>query len=312
MIVEQKLHWRYKQKLDALLDSGIPESCRYKHKSCATFRQVINKIEDGGKRKVYIAGGLIRDLISGEDVSSADVDVKFSQASKAELIKIFEKMGLASFVPPGKGYTYFFVGCNLDIQLEGFMLQPPGGPPSMESPANALYVDLSTMILHDPTGVGIEDAKKKVWRIPPNADKSEWYDRPRAGVLLWRMMKFRLRGFRVPAEDIVFLYRKFAEAEKAGTVKAAEYRNVINQADPVAVVELMIRDSGDYDIRDEVALIASKLLGSDQVFIKVEDKGNVPYQTTCMILRQEAIKKRDAKNKRLNRPIKKQASSGQR
>lgn len=297
-MTEQKLHWRYKQKLDALLESDIPDSCRFKHKSCATFKQVIKKIEEGGKRKVYLSGGLVRDLVSGEDISAADVDMKFSQMSKADLIKLFEKMGLASSVQTGKGYTYFFVGCNQDVQLEGTMMEPPGGPPSMESPANALYIDMSDMTLHDPTGVGIEDAKKKVWRIPPDANKEAWYDRPRAGVLLWRMMKFRLRGFKVPREDIVFLYRKFAAAEKAGGVKPAEYRNVINQvANPVNIVELMIKDAGEYGVREEVALIASKLLGSEQVFVKVEEKGNVPYQTLCNIQRKETIKQREANNK---------------
>jgi hypothetical protein len=309
-MTEQKLHWRYKQKLDALLASDIPDSCRFKHKSCATFRQVIQKIEEGGKRKVYLSGGLVRDLVSGEDISAADVDVKFSRMSKADLIKLFEKMGLASSVQTGKGYTYFFVGCNQDVQLEGSMLEPPGGPPSMESPANALYIDLSTSTLHDPTGVGIEDAKKRVWRIPPNANKDDWYDRPRAGVLLWRMMKFRIRGFKVPREDVVFLYRKFAAAEKAGGVKPSEYRNVINQVpDTVAMVELMIRDAGEYGVRDEVALIASKLLGSEQVFVKVEEKGNVPFQTLCNVQRRESIKQREAKRSGQNKFGKKQVKN---
>lgn len=298
MRVERKLHWRYQQKLDRLLDSDIPDSCRYKRKSCATFRQVIDEIAAGGKRKVYISGGVIRDMIAGADISSADVDIKYSQVSKSELMNIFDRLGVASTVSAGKGFTYFFVGCDIDVQLEGMMITEPA---TMESPANSMYVDIADMTLHDPTGFGVEDAKKRVWRIPPDADRDKWFDRPRGPQLLWRMMKFRLRGFKVPAEDVRFIYKKFAFMQKSGAVKPAEYRNVINQVDPVAMLEMMIRDSFDHDLKEEVILITSRLLGGDEVWKRVEDRGNVPYQELCVKLRQEAIKRREKNRKRLTK-----------
>lgn len=288
-----RLHWRYRRKLDAILDGKIPESCRYKRGACATYREVIDRITADGTRKAYVSGGLVRDLVTGADVEKADVDIKFGKIGKTALKSIFDDLGVAMRVDAKPAYTYFFVGCDPDNQLEGHMILPDK-PVDMESPANSLMVDLADMTLIDPTGVGLEDARKRVWRIPPAADRDAWFDKPGGPRLLWRMMKFRLRGYKVPPEDVDFVYRKFASAERKGDVKPAVYRNLLNQVgDPTDAIALLVSDAADRGLSDDLVLIASRLVGSGEVWKRVEAQGNVPFQTICGELRKEIIRKKE-------------------
>lgn len=303
-----KLHWRYRRRLDAVLDSRIPESCRYKRGSCATYRQVIERIQDGGKRKVYASGGLVRDIVSGADISSADVDVKFGKMGKAALRSVFDEMGLAMRVDSQPAYTYFFVGCDPENQLEGHMMLPTKSV-DIESPANALMVDLADMTLLDPTGHGLEDARARVWRIPPGADRDKWIDRPAGVRLLWRMLKFRLRGYKVPPEDVGFIYKKFAIAVRSEKVRSADYRNLINQvADPADALSAMVDDaSSGRGAPDDVNLVISELMASAEVWKRVEAQGNVPFQKVCIGIREAEIAKREKEraNKRSGKKMKK-------
>lgn len=294
-----KLHWRYARRLNEILDSKIPDSCRYKSASCTTYRAVLKKMTVDG-RKVFVSGGLIRDLISGKDITKADVDVKFSHMSKRALKELFDSMRVASYVPPGKGYTYFFVGCDPDNQLEGSMMKDV---PDVESPANALIVDFETMELIDITGKGVEDAKNNVWRIPPGVDRVDWFDRIGGPRRLWRMQKFRLRGYKVPDEDIKFIYKMFATMAENKKVKASDYRNLINQVpDPVDMVSLMIQDVSKYpDSAKHIAAVASSLLRSEEVWTRVEGKGNIPYKMICEEFRAKILAEKDRKSKNKKR-----------
>lgn len=302
-----KLHWRYRRKLDDVLDSRIPESCRYKRGACATYREVIDRLSEGGKRKVYVSGGLVRDIVSGKDVASAaDVDIKFGEMSKAALRRVLDDMGLAMRVDANPSFTYFFVGCDPDVQLEGHMLMP-GRPSDVESPANALMVDLADMTLLDPTGHGLADARANVWRVPPGVDRDKWIDRPAGSRLLWRMIKFRLRGFKVPPADVEFVYRKVAEAIRKKKVRAADYRNLINQvAAPADAVRMMIDDAAaGRGAAADVNLVVSELLASAEVWKLVEAQGNVPFQTVCRGIREAEIAKRAAEKKARKRKVSK-------
>ena len=294
-----KLHWRYRRRLDAVLDSDIPESCRYKRGACATYRQVIDRISDGGKRKVYASGGLVRDIVTGRDVSAADVDIKFGRMGKTALRSVFDDMGLAMRVDANAAYTYFFVGCDPENQLEGHMVVPER-PTDVESPANALMVDLADMTLLDPTGYGMADARAKVWRIPPDANRDSWIDRPSGVRLLWRMIKFRLRGFKVPADDVRFIYQKFASAVRRNKVRSSDYRNLINQVEePADALRMMVEDAAaGRAAADDVNLVVSELMASAEVWKRVEARGNVPFQTVCLGIREAEIAKRAEKRKR--------------
>lgn len=295
-----KLHWRYRRKLDAVLDGKIPESCRYKRGSCATYREIIERIMQNGKRKVYVAGGLVRDLVSGIDIEKADVDIKFGVMGKYALKSIFDDLGVAMRIDAKPIYTYFFVGCDPDNQLEGHMILPKK-PVDIESPSNSLMVDLSDMTLIDPTGVGVEDARNKIWRIPPGVDRNAWFTGPR---LLWRMMKFRLRGYKVPPDDIDFIYKKFAATERRGKIRASDYRNLINQVpDPADAIGLLVKDASERDVADDVVLIASKLIKSEEVWKKIESHGNIPFQTICDDMREAIIRRKEEDKREKRRKI---------
>ena len=287
-----KLHWRHRRKLDAVLDSRIPESCRYKRGACATHRQVVERLVALGA-KVYVSGGIVRDIVSGSDISSADVDIKFTRVGKTALRKIFDEMGLAMRVDSQPRYTYFFVGCDPDNQLEGHMMSD-GTPVDIETPANSLLIDLDTMTVIDQTGHGVADARAGIWRIPPGIDRDAWIDRPSGVRLLWRMIKFRLRGFRVPDEDVRFVYSKFAEAARNRKVRASDYRNLINQVpDATAAISVMIEDAAaGRASAPDVNLVVSGLVNSQEVWKRVEATGNVPFQTVCVEIREAEIRRR--------------------
>lgn len=288
-----KLHWRYRNKLASVLDMPIPDSCRYKRASCATYRDVIDRISDGGIRKVYVAGGIIRDIVTGKDISNADIDIKFGAMGSVDLKAVFDAMGVVMRVESKPTFTYFFVGCDPSNQLEGHMMIP-GKDPDIETPANSLMVDTSDMSLIDPTGYGLEDARNNVWRVPPGVDRDAWFDRPAGVRLLWRMMKFRLRGFTTPPEDVDFLYRKFAAAEREGKVRPVDYRNLINQVDsPSDAIRLLVRDAAERGLTDDIVLIASRLVDSGEVWKKIEAKGNIPFQLVCGKVREAVLKKNE-------------------
>lgn len=229
-------------------------------------------------------------------MSAADVDIKFEQMSMEELRGVLDGMGLAMRVDAKPAFTYFFaVGCDPDIQLEGhMMMRPVMRPEDMESPANALMVDLAEMTLLDPTGLGLEDARARVWRIPPDADRDEWIDQLGGPRRLWRMLKFRLRGYRVPPADVELIYKKFASAAGRGEVRASDYRNLINQVpDPSDAVRLMVEDAAaGRGAAGDVNAVLAALLSSDEVWKRVKAQGNVPFQTVCRGIREREIAKR--------------------
>jgi hypothetical protein len=267
---------------------------RYKRGACATYRQVIDRVSGGGARKVYAYGGIVRDLVSGDDVSAADVDIKFGEIGKDELKSIFDDMRLAMRVDAQAAYTYFFVGCDIDNQLEGQMITDA---PVFETPGNSLMIDLADMTLVDPTGHGIADAKARVWRVPPNADRDAWFDRPGGPRLLWRMTKFRLRGYSVPEQDVRFVYEKFGKAAGSKKVAASDFRNLINQVpDPADALALMVEDAGaGRAAAADVRVAIAGLLNSETVWKRVPAQGNVPFQTVCAGIREaEIARRRDA------------------
>lgn len=257
------LHWRHRKRLNELLDGKIPESCRYKRGACATFREVIDELRAAGAGGIYVAGGIVRDLIAGEPINKADLDIKFTGLGKEGLISVFGKMRLASRVDAKAAYTYFFVGCDEDNNMEGYM----SGATTVESPANAMLIDVATMRLHDPTGVGVSDAKARVWRAPPGADLDEWFYSPGGIRLLWRMLKFRGRGYSAPDGDVGFLYRKSSEAIDSGGVSRFDARNLLTQTDVCGAMCAMIGDAASGRApANHVMTVASFVLRSGEVW----------------------------------------------
>lgn len=252
-----------KRTVGALLDRGIPESCRYRRGSCATYRDVVDAVISAGASCVYLSGGIVRDLVSGHLTKDLDLDIKFYGSVGKGLVDVFGKMRLASRVDFNPKYTYFFVGCDPDENMEGFHTSLE----SVECPANSLRIKLPEMTMEDPTGVGVADAKGRVWRIPPGHDRDAWIDRSAGLRLVWRMLKFRLRGFSVPPGDVSFVYRKAKELVAGSRYTAADVRNMASQVSPVDGMLMMVSDAAAGAAEPhEVSAIASRVLRSGLVW----------------------------------------------
>ena len=154
----------------------------------------------------FIKGGVPRDIVSKS--VPLDVDVAYTGASFAEVRNAFIKhYGQVIFTSKVAKIGLLGVGQGLD-SFEATHLHLDKC--SFDSAANTLLMHTGTLTFIDPFSVGMTDARRKVWRIPCD-DKKLWAENIRVGI--WRMIKFRVRKFHVPDQDMAFVFTHFMQQE---------------------------------------------------------------------------------------------------
>ena len=222
-----------------------------------TFNGAIEKlkelINDWGKAPVYLVGGCVRDLEIGE--LPKDIDLCIDMPDGATIFcKDLEEKNLIKdvVVYPRFGTSKFTLSVNKkEISIECVMprtesyMDGPRKPDQVKYTTlyedsirrdfccNALYMDILSDEIIDPTGHGLEDIKNRVLRTPIRG-KDTFIDDP------LRM----LRAFRFEAEkefkilpEVLDDIRPYPEYEKLSMERVnSEFTRILVSKDPIKTI----------------------------------------------------------------------------
>ena len=217
------------------------------------IRTLVNLAESSSSSAmVFLKGGVPRDIVGLEE--PRDVDAAYVGTDWKKVLKVYrdhfnKDLDLTQYVPAigllgvGDGDESFDVGSLHMHQC------------SVDCLCNSLLIHASTKTLIDPWGAGAQDARERVFRIPCE-DKGAWANSIRQP--LWRMLKFRLRGFTVSQDDLKFIYTHFVEgANTHDMVVWEDGASKVLQLDPLACSEIVVNDINALRAQGQVAFDSS-------------------------------------------------------
>ena len=161
----------------------------------------------------YLHGGVVRDLLQGEDPH--DVDGEFP-CDPAQLQELLVRMIPSAALYFNVTFEYFYIGNKtLDIGMEGFHWDMAFfNLEEQEYTPNSMYFDTTNNFLIDLSGNGVEDAIKKQIRIPiEREDWDLWLFKTTDGEYLMkkflrkipRYWKLRASGYKSDNETLSYL-----------------------------------------------------------------------------------------------------------
>lgn len=170
-----------------------------------SLKNIINYLRNNNI-KMFIYGGTMRDLISGNDVK--DIDCLYIGDYK----KINELLKKTKFIKFKQGiFKKYFDIEDGELELNNLDVLKK----SLDGPCNSILYDIDSKYIYDLTGYGIKDAKEKVWRLNPGDNYDEWSRDHNC--ILHRLVKMLDKGFKVPVEDRIFIYNELFYTKKDRT-----------------------------------------------------------------------------------------------
>ena len=203
-----------KAALDALLAREMGSSWGGKK---GTVGAAIDAIRAGGF-EALIAGGAVRDVVAGGQ--PRDVDIATTMWAR-EVERALDRAN----VPSGRTNSSFGTlligsgesGLDITSLKRGrgeFGLDLAEDIKHRDFTVNALYYDPASSVILDPTGHGVEDAKKKHIRPTfPKGQEQAWL-RENPSVVL-RFLKFTLKGYTYDPSLLKFIKDNFASSVKS-------------------------------------------------------------------------------------------------
>lgn len=190
---------------EAMLKSALDRKVPLSDGSLTSIRDLIDTIR-GKDSIVLLKGGVVRDIVAGVDVLG-DVDVVYYGITfkdvQDRLSKRYGQLDYANYVD-AIGLLTIGEGLN---SLDATRLSMEDEC-QFDSYMNSLLLDFRKGCIIDVLGKGIRDARINVWRIPCS-NHQKWLKYTR--ISLWRMIKFKFRGFVVPDNDATTIYKHFYE-----------------------------------------------------------------------------------------------------
>jgi len=167
-----------------------------------TCKNIINYLRNNNI-KIFIYGGTMRDLLNDTEVKDIDCIYIGDYKKVNELLKKIKNLNFKQ----GLFKKYFSIEegemelNNLDVLKK-----------SLDGPCNSLLYDFDTKYIYDLTGSGIDDAKKKIWRLNPGDTHEEWSRDHNS--LIHRLIKMVKKGFIISKEDKTFIYNELYYEKK--------------------------------------------------------------------------------------------------
>lgn len=188
--ISKKLYITLDKKLDTIINNHF------------TYKNIINYLRNNGI-KLFIYGGTMRDLIGNIEIK--DIDCLYIGDYK----KINELLRKNKFLKFKQGLfkKYFDIEedemelNNLDVLRK-----------SLDGPCNSLLYDFDSKYIYDLTGHGINDSKKKIWRLNPGDTYEEWSRDHNC--LIHRLYKMLKKDYSVSIEDRTFIYNELYNEKK--------------------------------------------------------------------------------------------------
>jgi hypothetical protein len=186
------------------LNSPIPECC----KSPVTYMKVLEKLSNTFEQPIFIVGGAVRDYMITKDVSLMnDIDINYT-IDVNQVEKALTDLQITHYYKDDRNYIRVGPKSRSDY-IEGFYINPQSYSDfSLECKMNSLMfcVSKDTIFLIDLFGgAALEQATQKIWESPTK-NYDQWFAAQQK--LLWRLLKFELRGYTVPYDTkyAVYLY----------------------------------------------------------------------------------------------------------
>ena len=190
------------------LNDTIPRSCLHRQCEPVVYFDFIQRISHPSQ-PVFLFGGCVRDFVHAGMLhmhAGADLDINFTCSLEKVKTTLQEFRMINKRVEPSK--SFFVLGDKRHHEkLEGTRLgSHEYRPETIEAPCNALLLCLETYEIIDLTGNGVADAKAKLYRAPIR-DHAAWLRGSRK--LLWRVIKFKMRGFAIETATERSVYRHY-------------------------------------------------------------------------------------------------------
>lgn len=170
-----------------------------------TYKNIINFLRNHGI-KMFIYGGTMRDLIGNIEIK--DIDCLYLGDYK-EVYSLLKKMKFVKF-KQGTFKKYFDIEED-EIELNNLDVLKK----SLDGPCNSLLYDFDNKYIYDLTGHGINDSKKKIWRLNPGDTYEEWSNDHNC--LIHRLVKMMNKNYTIPNEDKIFIYNELFYERKDRT-----------------------------------------------------------------------------------------------
>ena len=228
----------------------------------ATVRTLLAAAESSSPGAIaFLKGGAPRDIVARRE--PRDVDAVYMRTDRTAVLAAWRAQFGADLrlSISAKAIGLVGVGAGTDsFEISALHLHECAA----DCTANSLLIHVPTRTLIDPFGAGERDARESIWRIPCS-DRRAWADAVRFAI--WRMLKFRVRGFQSSLDDRAFVYTHFmAEADHhspavfttaAADALATDSRAVLKAACD-DVMELRRAGRIDFEPHDFLMLLVEK------------------------------------------------------
>jgi hypothetical protein len=238
------------QKIMHKLKTHIPDCCTGEKK--ISYYDIIKAISHDFTDNIYIYGGTVRDFIRTRDIESIhDIDVWYTISPK-EAYRIVSRLPVRRMI---NKYDHIIIGNKIrgnNMDLLPFQPKKLNKPYLLESKMNSLFFQIKKdqIILYDLfNGDASKDAEQKIWRAP-STDYQKWLSNKK--LLLWRLLKFELRGYSVPLETKQEVYKYYFRRKNRSM---QECDKLWKRIDPDLVEETIRQLCQDLDeVRDHIGI----------------------------------------------------------
>ena len=237
------------------LQENRPDCCS---NDSVTYAVILERLSKNWTTPIFIVGGAVRDFMTTKSTKNMnDIDINYNIDPK----QIDNALGDLPITEKFKDErNYIRIGPkSRDDYLEGFYINPfERTPYRLESKMNSLmliidYKDGKYIInLVDLFGGDAQrQAVEKIWEAP-TVEYDKWLDGKN---LLWRLLKFELRGYTVPLKTKKAVYQHFINDNN---ISDYTWQNLWWTIDPNKlneVLEYIIRDCNEIDLKPTTLII---------------------------------------------------------
>lgn len=205
--VKTKLNAKDTKNIITKLKNEIPECCKIN----VSYYDVLQRLSENWKQPIYIVGGAVRDYMMTKDVSTMnDIDINYT-TTPDKVVNLLTDLQITEWHMDSRNYIRVGPKAREDY-LEGFHINPyvyEDKKHELECKMNSLafLIENEDVYLIDFFGgEALDHAINKIWASPTN-DYQEWLKYQEK--LLWRLLKFELRGYTVPEATKYQVYSWF-------------------------------------------------------------------------------------------------------
>lgn len=232
------------------LQEKIPECCC--SDDSVSYAVILEKLSKNWSNPIFIVGGAVRDYMNTKSIETMnDIDINYT-IDPIEIDTVLSTLSIKEMHIDDRNYIRIGPKSSNDY-LEGFYINPlQTSPYQLECKMNSLmfmidYKDDKYIInLVDLFGgEALDHAVHKIWEAPTK-HYGLWLEN--TSKLLWRLLKFELRGYTVPLETKKAVYQHYINDDNISDYTWQNLWWTISPDKLILVLDLIIRDCKESDL----------------------------------------------------------------